>query len=265
MFSAEQMASTELGFNPLDATKFWPEDLAPFVAIGKMTLDRVPDNFFQSTEQAAFSPGSFLPGAIEPSEDKLLQGRLMSYPDTQRYRLGANHAMLPINRPVSPVRNHAQDGAGNSGATKGDFNYGISLVNKAYPPAESARFSENKVCAVIAQAGIEVTADFQQAGRRYVAYSARDKTNTVANLAGDLGQVKSDLVRNTMCSHFYKAHPEFGRRVAEAVDCDMRIVMRMAARLSDGLAVGGEPMEGEAFEEPMESGIPEETAFADGV
>jgi len=237
--SAKQMASDDLGFNPLDATKFWPEDLAPFVAIGKMTLNRVPDNFFQTTEQAAFNPGAFLPGAIEPSEDKLLQGRLMAYADTQRYRVGANHAMLPVNRPVSPVRNHGQDGAANGGNTKGNFNYGISLTHDAFPPTDAARFSTNRVCAVIAQAGIEVTADFRQAGQRWASYGARDQANTVANLAGDLGQVRSDLVRNTMCSHFYKAHPDFGRRVAKAVRCDMRVVMGMAARLSDGMPSKG--------------------------
>ena len=260
--SAEQMASADLGFNPLDATKFWPEELAPFVAIGKMTLNRVPDNFFQLTEQAAFNPGAFLPGAIEPSEDKMLQGRLMSYADTQRYRVGTNHAMLPVNRPLSPVRAHTQDGAANGGNTKGNFNYGISLTQAAFAPADAARFSTNRVCAVVAQAGIEVTADFRQAGQRWASYSERDQANTVANLAGDLGQVRSDLVRNTVCSHLYKAHPDFGRRVAEAARCDMRVVMAMASRLSDNLPSGDDAGTDDAFDEASESYEPEETASA---
>lgn len=180
------------------------------------------------------SPGTFLPGAIEPSEDKLLQGRLVSYPDTQRYRLGANYADLPINRPVSPVRAYTQDGAGNNGATKGTLNYGLSLNYPVFPTTDAARFSESKVCDVITQASIPITANFAQAGELYESFSARDKENLVSNLSGDLGQA-SDLVRNTMCSHFYKANEEYGRRVAEAAKCDMRTVQMMASHLDDGI------------------------------
>lgn len=225
----------KLDFDPLDATKRWPESVAPFKAIGKMTLDRVPDNFFQATESVAMSPGTFLPGAIEPSEDKLLQGRLVSYPDTQRYRLGTNYADLPINRPVSPVRTYTQDGAGNNGAMKGTLNYGLSLTHPVFATVDEARFSESKVCDVVTQAPIPFPADFKQAGELYESYSTRDKDNLVSNLAGDLGQVRSQLVRDTMCSHFYKANEEYGRRVAEAVKCNMRTVQKMAGHLDDGI------------------------------
>ncbi|KAK1858345.1 hypothetical protein I4F81_000954 [Pyropia yezoensis] len=226
----------KLAFDPLDATKRWPESVAPFKAIGKMTLNRVPDNFFQTTESVAMSPGTFLPGAIEPSEDKLLQGRLVSYPDTQRYRLGANYADLPINRPLSPVRAYTQDGAGNNGAMTGTLNYGLSLTHPVFPTVDAARFSESKVCDVVTQAPIPITADFAQAGELYESFSPRDQENLVANLAGDLGQVRSDLVRNTMCSHFYKANEDFGRRVVEAVKCNMRTVQTMASHLDDGIS-----------------------------
>ncbi|KAK1863814.1 hypothetical protein I4F81_006368 [Pyropia yezoensis] len=221
----------KLDFDPLDATKRWPEWIAPFKTIGRMTLNRVPDNFFQATESVAMSPGTFLPGAIEPSEDKLLQGRLVSYPDTQRYRLGANYADLPINRPVSPVRSYAQDGAGNNGAMKGTLNYGLSMTMPTFPTTHAALFSESKVCDVVTQAPIPVTADFAQAGELYNSYNWRERANLIANLAGDLGQVRSMLVRNTMCSHFYKAHKQFGRRIARAVDCDMKVVKKMADAL----------------------------------
>ena len=92
-------------FNPLDATKIWPENLAPSTKIGKMTLNRMPANFFDETEQSAFSPGTLVPG-IEPSEDKLLQGRVFSYFNTQRYRIGANFQQLPVNAPKVAVANH---------------------------------------------------------------------------------------------------------------------------------------------------------------
>lgn len=97
-------------FDILDATKLIPEALAPVRIVGKMTLNRNPDNFFAETEQVAFCPANIVPG-IEFSNDPLLQGRVFSYTDTQRHRLGGpNFNELPINRPVCPVRNHQRDG-----------------------------------------------------------------------------------------------------------------------------------------------------------
>ncbi|MDD5934618.1 MAG: catalase, partial [Clostridiales bacterium] len=94
----------ELDFDPLDDTKTWPEDCFPLIGVGEMTLNRNVDNFFSETEQAAFCPGNIVPG-IEFSNDKMLQGRVFSYLDTQRYRIGPNFAQLPINRSISPVFN----------------------------------------------------------------------------------------------------------------------------------------------------------------
>jgi len=234
----ELLKPGRLPFNPLDATKFWPADIAPFRTIGRMTLNKVPGNFYQQTEQVAFSPANFLPGSVEPSDDALLQGRLVSYADTQRYRLGNAYATLPVNRPVSPVRNYAQDGPLDTGSTTGDFNYGLSLVNEIFETPDSARFARRRVCGVVAQAPIEVTANFLQAGQRYESFSDSDKDNLISNLAADLGAVTSDLVRNTMCSHFYLANVEYGRRVAAAVNCNMREVVRIAATLDTGLPDG---------------------------
>src|SRR6202163_1271989 len=95
-------------FDALDDTKTWSG--VPERKIGTMTLNRIPDNYFESTEESAFAPSRLVPG-IEPSEDRMLQGRLFSYADTQMYRLGANYNSLPINRPAVPVRNDDQDGA----------------------------------------------------------------------------------------------------------------------------------------------------------
>ncbi|MCV5664816.1 catalase, partial [Escherichia coli] len=77
--------------------------------VGTMTLNRLPENFFLETEQSAFAPSNLIPG-IEPSEDRLLQGRLFAYADTQLYRLGANLFQLPVNRPLTSVNNHNQNG-----------------------------------------------------------------------------------------------------------------------------------------------------------
>ncbi|XP_054161362.1 catalase-like [Oppia nitens] len=89
-------------FNPFDATKIWPIDKYPLIEVGVMTLNRIPRNFFAEVEQLAFCPSNLVPG-IEPSPDLLLAGRLFSYKDTQRYRLGANNQLIPVNHPKNQI------------------------------------------------------------------------------------------------------------------------------------------------------------------
>ena len=96
-------------FNPFDLTKVWPHGDYPPITIGKFTLNRNPDNYFAEVEQAAFEPANLIPG-VAPSPDKMLQGRLFSYPDTHRHRIGTNYLQLPVNRPKSPVNSYNKDG-----------------------------------------------------------------------------------------------------------------------------------------------------------
>lgn len=97
-------------WNPFDVTKVWPHKDYPLINIGKLVLNRNPENYFAETEQAAFSPSHLVPG-IEPSQDKMLQGRLFSYPDTHRHRLGVNYTQIPINTPyAAKVNNYHRDG-----------------------------------------------------------------------------------------------------------------------------------------------------------
>src|SRR3712207_5201375 len=92
----------ELDFDPLDDTKRWPEDQFPLLPVGRMVLDKNPDNFFAEVEQAAFGTGVLVDG-IDFSDDKMLQGRTLSYSDTQRYRVGPNYLQLPVNAPRPAV------------------------------------------------------------------------------------------------------------------------------------------------------------------
>jgi catalase len=96
--------------NPFDLTKVWPHKDYPLIEVGVMELNRNPDNFFAEVEQAAFNPANLVPG-ISFSPDKMLQGRLFSYGDAQRYRLGVNHSMIPVNSPRCPVHSYHRDGA----------------------------------------------------------------------------------------------------------------------------------------------------------
>lgn len=95
-------------FNPFDLTKVWPHSEYPLIKVGKLVLNRNPENYFAEVEQIAFSPAHMVPG-IGPSPDKMLQGRLFSYTDTHRHRLGPNYLQLPVNCPFK-VRNYQRDG-----------------------------------------------------------------------------------------------------------------------------------------------------------
>jgi catalase len=97
-------------FNPFDLTKVWPHADYPLHEVGRFVLDRNPENYFAEVEQAAFEPANMVPG-IGASPDKMLLGRLFSYPDTHRHRIGANYLQLPINQPKSPVHSYNRDGA----------------------------------------------------------------------------------------------------------------------------------------------------------
>ncbi|WP_411024972.1 catalase, partial [Salmonella sp. s54836] len=97
-------------FNPFDLTKIWPHKDYPLIQVGRIVLDRNPRNYFAEVEQIAFSPSHLVPG-IEPSPDKMLQGRLFSYSDTHRHRLGPNYLQIPVNCPYSTkVQNYQRDG-----------------------------------------------------------------------------------------------------------------------------------------------------------
>lgn len=200
-------------FNPLDPTKRWPEAEIPAVVLGTMTLNRVPDNFFQSSEQVAFSPGVMVPG-IEPSEDKLLQGRLFSYADTQRYRVGANYQQLPVNAPRVPVASNIQDGAMSLTARAGDTNYEPSalrpLKTAAVPQAPPPDFA-------LLNKAFAKTENFYQAGDFYRALSADEKTRLVQNFAADLSQVTRAETRKRILEHLKQADPEYGQRVEQAL------------------------------------------------
>ncbi|MGX1756609.1 catalase [Streptomyces lydicus] len=96
-------------FNPFDLTKVWPHGDYPLIEVGRMTLNKNPEDYFIHIEQAAFEPSNMVPG-VGPSPDKMLLGRLFSYADTHRYRIGPNYAQLPPNRPHVPAHSYAKDG-----------------------------------------------------------------------------------------------------------------------------------------------------------
>jgi catalase len=217
---------SQQSYNPLDATKTW-SNIAE-TKVGTMTLNRVPDNFFQETEQVAMAPANLVPG-IEPSEDRLLQGRMFSYADTQMYRLGTNHQQLPINRAKVSVNNYNQDGAHNSGHTQSNINYQPSSEHAV--EQKSARHSSAALVGTVQQKSIEKTADFVQAGELYRSFDNAEKTNLISNLASDLASVKDKQIKHKMLAHFYQADKEYGMRLTKAVAGELNLVKTIAQSL----------------------------------
>ncbi|MDM1782743.1 catalase [Acinetobacter sp. 10FS3-1] len=217
-------------FDPLDPTKIWPTELVPETKVGTLTLNRMPKNFFNETEQSAFAPGNLVPG-IEPSEDRLLQGRIFSYSDTQMYRLGVNHQQIPVNRPVIDVNNNNQDGSMNVSERNSDVNYEPSRKEPKAATAK-ARALQTPLSGYVQQIGVKEQ-NFKQAGDLYRSYTTKEKDALIMNLAADLGSVKDSETKHIMLSYFYKADADYGMRMTKAVNGDISIVKAKAAKLKD--------------------------------
>lgn len=208
----------KLDFNPVDVTKVWPEKVAKPILVGTMTLNGNPENYFQEVEQSAFSPGTLVPG-IEPSEDKLLQGRLFSYFDTQRHRLGGNFQQLPVNAPKTAVTTYNQDGYMSTRKQQGDVNYQPSVNKPLVTEDTKFRYSKSEFLNVATtQAKISKPNDFAQAGELYRSFSKKDKDALIYNLSGALKQVKNPVIKAKMIGYFYQADREYGMRLAKELN-----------------------------------------------
>ena len=205
--------------NPFDVTKVWPCRDYPLRTIGRIVLNRNPENYFAEVEQAAFNPAHFVPG-IGPSPDKMLQGRLFSYGDAHRYRLGANHMHLPINRPIVEVRNYGRDGA-----MRTDDNHGRQR-NYAPNSFDGPRQTGEPLWAPLEMRGVSGNHpavnhaednDFAQAGDLYRLMSEAEKQRLAENICASLSRVsRNDIIERSL-GHFRNADPEYGDRVAFAV------------------------------------------------
>lgn len=222
----------ELGkfdFDPLDDTKVWTGVAER--KIGTMTLNRIPDNYFESTEESAFAPSRLVPG-IEASEDRMLQGRLFAYADTQMYRLGANYQQIPINAPLTSVSNNSQDGALNASGRKGEVNYepsGISEISQD----PRYKYAHTPVSGVTQQKMTSKPRNFFQAGEYYRGLSDKDKGFLVEALSADLNHVTNQENKYTMLSYFYKADATYGAQLARATHTDVERIKSLAAKLQD--------------------------------
>ena len=210
-------------FDLLDATKLIPESMVPVQMIGKMTLNRNPDNYFAETEQVAFHPGHLVPG-IDFSNDPLLQGRLFSYTDTQLSRLGSpNFHEIPINRPIAVVDNNQRDGHMRQTIVKGRVSYEPNTLGKGCPmqrPWEQGGFvsypqpMEGEKIRVRS----ETFADhFSQPALFWRSQSNWEQDHIVAAFCFELGKLEVAAVRERMVSVLTQVDKKLAQRVADGL------------------------------------------------
>jgi catalase len=209
-------------FNPFDITKVWPHKDYPTIPIGRLVLDRNPENFFAQITQAGFEVANFVPG-IGPSPDKMVLGRMFAYGDSNRYRTGPNYEQLPVNRPLSEVHNYNKDGpmryrhngsqpvyAPNSyGGPKAD----PQRYRDASWPVEAGEIMRT------AYVAHKDDNDFIQPGALYRdVMTPTDRDHLVTNIAAHLGDgVESFIQRRAVDEYLAKVDPELAARVSRAL------------------------------------------------
>ncbi|QHL86955.1 catalase [Nibribacter ruber] len=209
----------ELDFDPLDDTKLWPVDQFPFLPVGKMTLNRNPENYFAEVEQSAFGTGVLVDG-LDFSDDKMLQGRTFSYSDTQRYRVGANYLQLPINAPKTHVATNQRDGqmayhVDTSGQNP-HVNYEPSILAGVKEAPKAGKDYTPRYEANLVRAKIDRANDFKQAGDTYRNFEDWERDELISNLVSTLATADK-RIQDKMIEHFTLADADYGRRVAEGL------------------------------------------------
>ena len=212
-------------FDHLDPTKIVPESLVPLQVIGRMVLDRWPDNFFAETEQVAFCPANLVPG-IDFSNDPLLHGRLFSYLDTQLIRLGGpNFHQIPINQPRCPFANHQRDGHMQMQIPKGQVNYEPSSLQEDSPRADpGAGFRSHASRAddgVKGRVRPESFADhYSQARMFFRSLEAAEQAHLASALVFELSKVEPPKVRERMVGQLRNIDESLAQRVADGLGLD---------------------------------------------
>jgi catalase len=210
----------KLDFDILDATKLIPEEVVPLVPIGKMVLDRWPDNFFAETEQVAFHPGHLVPG-VEFSDDPLLQGRIFSYTDTQLKRLGGpNFHELEINRPKCPMHNFQRDGMARSSVDRGRVSYEPNSLAPDTARETTSGFATHPRVAAgdkVRQRSPTFADHYSQARMFWRSMTPPEQRHIVGAFTFELSKVETIAIRTRMLGHLKHIEPELHDRVATAM------------------------------------------------
>ena len=213
-----------LSFNPFDLTKVWPHADFPLIEVGVIELNRNPDNYFQDVEQSAFAPAHVVDG-IGYSPDKMLQGRLLSYPDAHRYRLGANYEQIPVNKCPYAVSNHQRDGHmridGNGGKDPNYFpnSFDNIVEDKSYkePPTQ---LDDTTADHYDRNAAGEDDHYSQAAALFRKVMNEEERSRCVQNFVGAMkgisGPKREQIIARQLC-HFFRVDESLGQRIADGL------------------------------------------------
>ncbi|WP_316803852.1 catalase [Pedobacter nototheniae] len=213
--------------NPFDLTKVWPHGDYPLIEVGELELNQNPDNYFAHVEQAAFAPAHVVDG-IYYSPDKMLQGRILSYPDAQRYRLGGNYEQIPVNRCPYMTNNYQRDGQmridGNGGSAPNYFpnSFDDIEVDQSY---DQPAWPLDSLLADNYDRNAEGENDhYTQPGNLYRLMDPQAKENTVKNIVGAMGGIngaKKDEIVNRQLCHWFRADMGLGLAIAKGLDLNL--------------------------------------------
>jgi catalase len=228
ILSPEQ--AQNFGWDIFDITKVWPHSEVPPITVGKLVLNRNPENYFAEVEQAAFNPSNLVPG-IGVSPDKMLQGRLFSYHDTHLHRLGPNYHLIPVNQAKhAPENNYQRDGAMRVDANGGGGpNYWPNSVGGPQPNGVSVEPEIPLKGKGGPHPYEHKNDDFVQPGNLYRhVMTEQDRTNLISNIVGHMHGVP-EPIQLRQCALFHLADQDYGTRVAQGLGLDIRKVAKLAA------------------------------------
>ncbi|XP_003389936.1 PREDICTED: catalase-like [Amphimedon queenslandica] len=206
----------EFEWNPFDLTKIWPQKEFPLIPVGRMVLNRNPANYFAEVEQLAFSPAHMVAG-IEPSPDKMLQGRLFSYDDTHRHRLGPNYHQIPVNCPYATrTRNYQRDGPmtvdGNQGGAPNYF------PNSFSGPVDNPEYTISPITLSTCDVKKYNTRDddnFSQVKNFWLkVLTVEEQSRLVFNIASHLKDAQP-FIQSRVIRNFSSVHPDYGSRISD--------------------------------------------------
>ncbi|EAJ2032655.1 catalase [Campylobacter coli] len=206
----------KLGFNPFDLTKIWPHSVVPLMDIGEMILNQNPQNYFNEVEQAAFSPSNIVPG-IGFSPDKMLQARIFSYPDAQRYRIGTNYHLLPVNRARSEVNTYNVAGAMNFDSYRNGAAYYEPNSYEESPKEDKSYLEPDLVLEGNAQRYAPLDNDFYTQPRAlFNIMNQNQKEQLFENIAASMEGVEEKIITRAL-GHFEKISPDYAQGVKKAL------------------------------------------------
>jgi len=216
----EDGPNPELDFDPLDDTKLWPNDRFPWRKVGRMVLNRNPENYFNEVEQAAFGTGVLVDG-LDFSDDKMLQGRTFSYSDTQRYRVGANYLQLPINAAKKRVATNQEGGQLRYDNDKAPgqnlhVNYEPSSMGGLREADQAGQEYTPYVEGNLVRESIDRTQNTKQAGETFRGFEPWEKDELIGNLVNDLS-ICPRVIQDKMIALAEEADEEYGRRLREGI------------------------------------------------